>query len=210
MYDVCQRAVIIDTHIALFGEEQATVGSEYFSGRSYREFVAGTSPDRKQAALQSSLDNESSFWMTEESLCRCLQATGFTSVMKVVIPPIPLNVNDRVTLVAVKGSPVELLSCDMPRKGELPERANPSVLRASFIDKELMSVYWKKSSPSELAGIEELRARVAGADLRNQQLQSQLQTANATLDSVLNSKGWKFLNRCRQVRDRLGSISGRS
>jgi hypothetical protein len=92
----------------------------------------------------------------------------------------------------------------------LPERANPSVLRASFTDKELMSVYWKKSSPSELERIEELRARVAGADLRNQQLQSQLQTANATLDSVLNSKGWRFLNWCRQVRDRLRHMAGRS
>jgi hypothetical protein len=50
--------------------------------------------------------------------------------MKVLIPPIPLNVNDRITLVAFKGGPVELLSCDMPTKGELPERTNPSVLRA--------------------------------------------------------------------------------
>jgi hypothetical protein len=210
MYDVCQRAVIIDTHVALFGEEQVTVGSEHFSGRSYREFPPGTSPQRKQGALASSLDNESSFWMTEESLCRCLQTTGFTSVMKVVIPPIPLNVNDRVTLIAFKGSPVELLSCDMPTNDELPERPNPSALRASFTDKELMSVYWKKSTPAELEGIEQLRTRVSGADLRNQQLQSQLQTANATLDSILNSKGWRFLSRYRRVRDRLLNISGRS
>src|ERR1700730_17922695 len=126
MHDVCKRAVIIDTHVALFGEEQVAVGSEHFSGRTYREFIPGTSPERKQGALASSLDNENSFWMTEESLCRCLQAAGFTSVMKVLIPPIPLNVNDRVTLVAFKGSPVELLSCDMPTRTELLERANPS------------------------------------------------------------------------------------
>ncbi len=31
MHDVCQRAVIIDTHVALFGEEQVTVGPELFS-----------------------------------------------------------------------------------------------------------------------------------------------------------------------------------
>jgi hypothetical protein len=209
MYDVCQRAVIIDTHVALFGEEQVTVGTEHFSGRSYREFVPGTTPERKQGALASSLDNETSFWMTEESLCRCLQAMGFTSVMKVAIPAIPLNVNDRVTLVAFKGSPIKFLSCDMPMKGELPERANPSVLHASFTNKELMSVYWKTSSPAALERIEELPARVGGADLRNQQLQSQLQTANATLDSVLNSKAWKLLNRCRQVRDHLRYIAGR-
>lgn len=88
MYDTCQRAVIIDTHVALFGEEQATVGPELFSGRSYCEFPSNTPPERKQAALASSLDNESSFWMTEESLCRCLQAAGFTSVMKVLVRPI--------------------------------------------------------------------------------------------------------------------------
>jgi hypothetical protein len=71
-------------------------------------------------------------------------------------------------------------------------------------------VYWEKCAPAELQRIEELRARVVGADLRNQQLQNQLQTANATPDSVLNSKGWKFLNRYRQVRDRLRYIAGRS
>ena len=111
--------------MALFGEEQATVGPELFSGRSYCEFPSNTPRERKQAALASSLDNESSFWMTEESLCRCLQAAGFTSVMKVLVPPIPLNVNDRVTLLAFKGNPVQLLSCDMPTKHDLPERTNP-------------------------------------------------------------------------------------
>ena len=214
MYDVCQRAVIIDTHVALFGEEQATVGLDSFSGRSYCEFPSNTLPERKQAALASSLDNESSFWMTEESLCRCLRVAGFTSVMKVVVPPIPLNVNDRVTLVAFKGNPVQLLSCDMPTKHDLPERTNPFILRASFTDKELMSVYWRTSSRSGADGIEEgievLRARAASAELRAKQLQNQLQTANATLDSVLNSKGWKFVNRYRKVRDQLRSISGRS
>jgi hypothetical protein len=214
MYDVCQRAVIIDTHVALFGEEQVTVGPNLFSGRSYCEFPSNTPPERKQAALASSLDNESSFWMTEESLCRCLRVAGFTSVMKVVVPPIPLNVNDRVTLVAFKGNPVQLLSCDMPTKHALPERTNPFILRASLTDKELMSVYWRTSSRSDANGIEEgievLRARAAGAELRAKQLQNQLQTANATLDSVLNSKGWKFISRYRKVRDQLRSISGRS
>ena len=214
MHDVCQRAVIIDTHVALFGEEQVAVGPELFSGRSYCEFPPNTPPEGKQAALGSSLDNESSFWMTEESLCRCLRVAGFTSVMKVVVPPIPLNVNDRVTLVAFKGNPVQLLSCDAPTKHDLPERTNPFILRASFTDKELMSVYWRTSSRSGAEGIEEgievLRARAASAELRAEQLQNQLQTANATLDSVLNSKGWKFMNRYRKVRDQLRSISGRS
>jgi hypothetical protein len=130
--------------------------------------------------------------------------------MKVVIPPIPLNVNDRVTLVAVKGNPIQLLSCDMPMKDELPERTNPFILRASFTDKELTSVYSRTSAPSEADGIEVLLARAAGAELRAKQLQNQLQTTNATLDSVLNSKGWKALTRYRKVRDRLRSISGRS
>ena len=210
MYDVCQRAVIIDTHVALFGEEQVTIGLEPFSGRTYCEFPSNTPPERKQRALASSLDNDSSFWMTEESLCRCLKAAGFTSVMKVAIPPIPLNVNDRVTLVALKGNPVQLLSCDMPTKDDLPERTNPFVLRASFTDKELVSVYWGKSTAPAQEGIEQLRIRVASTELRNQQLDSQLRMASATLDSVLKSRGWKILTRYRKVRDRLRSISGRS
>lgn len=208
MYDVCQRAVIIDTHIALLGEQEVTIGSEHFSGRNYREFPSGTSPERKTAALRASLDNESSFWMTEESLCRCLRSVGFTSVAKAVIPPVPLNVNDRVTLVAFKGDSVELLSCDMPTKHELPERTNPFVLRASFTDKELVSVYWAKSPAQE--GIEQLLARAAGAELRNQQLKTQLLSSTATLNSILNSRGWKVLTRYREVRDRLRSIALRS
>jgi len=106
------------------------------------------------------------------------------------------------------------ISCDMPTKHDLPQRTNPFILRASFTDKELMSVYWRTSSRSDADGIEEgievLRARAAGAELRAKQLQNQLQTANATLDSVLNSKGWKFISRYRKVRDQLRFISGRS
>jgi hypothetical protein len=37
----------------------------------------------------------------------------------------------------------------MPTKSELRERADPSVLRASLTDKELMSVCGKKSTPGE-------------------------------------------------------------
>jgi hypothetical protein len=210
MYEVCQRAIVIDTHVALFGEERVAIGPELFSGRSYCEFPSNTPPERKQAALASSLDNDSSFWMTEESLCRCLKAVGFTSVMKVLVPSIPLNVNDRATLVAFKGTPVELRSCDMPTRDELPERSNPSVLRASFTDKELVSVYWGKSTPPEQEGVEQLRVRLATTELSNQQLNAQLQTANATLDLILKSRGWKLLTRYRKVRDRLRSVSGLS
>lgn len=88
--------------------------------------------------------------------------------------------NDRVTLVALKGNPVQLLSCDMPTKLDLPERTNPYILRASFTDKELTTVYWRTSALSEAGGIEEgievLRARAASAELRTKQLQNQLQS----------------------------------
>jgi hypothetical protein len=48
-----------------------------------------------------------------------------------------------------QGNPIKPLSCDMPTKSELRERADPSVLRASLTDKELMSVCGKKSTPGE-------------------------------------------------------------
>jgi SAM-dependent methyltransferase len=201
IYDVCERAVIIDTHIALFSEEQVNIGGAQYSGRSYREFAPGTPAEHKLAALASSLDNESSFWMTEESLSRCLHAIGFTSVMKVAMPPIPLNVNDRLTLVAIKGNPVKLLSCDMPVERQLPERANPSVLLASFTNKELVSVYRTRSSLSELSAVEPWREQVANATAKNQCLENELQATKATLNSVLASRGWKLLNHYRRLRD---------
>lgn len=209
MYDVCERAVVIDTHIALFGEQHVNIGDARFSGRTYVEFAPGTAAENKRAALASSLDNENSFWMTEESLARCLKAIGFTSVMKVVVPPIPLNVNDRVTLVAIKGAPVELQSCDMPAQQDLPERSNPSVLLASFTDKEMVSLYRIRSTASEVDSVGALRQQIAEMDRENQQLKKQLHVARTTLNSVLTSKGWRLLNRYRRLRDQLrGRVDG--
>lgn len=208
IYEVCERAVIIDTHIALFGEEQATVGDQVFLGRTYREFAARTPAEHKLASLASSLDNETSFWMTEESLSRCLEAVGFTSVTKVVMPPIPRNVNDRITLVAFKGSPVKLRSCDMPTERHLSERPNPSVLLASFTDKELVSLYRNRSNCSGFSMVEYLRQQLTEADSTSQQLRNQLEITNASLNSVLNSRGWRLLNQYRRVRSQLRSAIG--
>jgi 2-polyprenyl-3-methyl-5-hydroxy-6-metoxy-1,4-benzoquinol methylase len=201
IFDVCQGAVIIDTHIALFGEEEVTLGGAQYRGRTYREFAPRTAAGHKLAALASSLDNENSFWMTEESLSRCLQEIGFTSVLKAVVPPIPRNVNDRATLVALKGIPVKLRSCDMPLETFVSERPNPSVLLASFTDKQLISFYRDRTTSSELSIIEHSRNETADANVTIQQLRNQLAATTKTLDSVLNSTGWKLLNRYRKLRN---------
>ncbi|HEX6504788.1 MAG TPA: class I SAM-dependent methyltransferase [Terriglobales bacterium] len=208
IYEVCGRVAIIDTHVGLFGEEHVDVGGQAYFGRSYREFPSGTPSDDKVKALRSSLDNETSFWMTEESLTRCLQQIGFTSVMKVLLPPIPLNVGDRVTFVAIKGEPVQLRSCDMPESLEIRERTNPSVLRASFTDKELFCLYRKRNAADEMQELARLQACVSEEERRNRELTNQLSSTKATLNSVLNSKGWRFLEVYRSARNSFRRLWG--
>jgi hypothetical protein len=57
-----------------------------------------------------SLDNERSFWFTRPSLFNLLTRVGFTSVYTCQTPAFPGQTLDRDTLVAVKGSPQQLVS----------------------------------------------------------------------------------------------------
>ena len=83
-------------------------------------------------------------------------------------------------MIAFKGSPVGLLSCDLPTKDELPERTNPSAQE----------------------GTDQLRDTTRQCRIEKPATQYSAPEANAT-DSILNRKGWKSLTRYRKVRDHL-------
>ncbi len=94
---LCKKYIVIDTHISYEDEEKhqsvdpnlrenlseltnLIVKEKSYNGRFYQEFPPNTSKDVKEVCLQSSLDNEKSFWATQKSLLDMLKAAGFDGV----------------------------------------------------------------------------------------------------------------------------------
>src|SRR6185503_4881590 len=65
--------------------------------------------------LWASLDNPESFWLTRSSLYNALSHVGFTSVHECHVPAETVKPTGRVTLVALKGQPQELMSSPLMR-----------------------------------------------------------------------------------------------
>lgn len=59
---------------------------EYFDGYLYREHRTDSSPDQRAKKMRASLDNEHSFWATEEAIVQALRKAGFGMVFKVQWP----------------------------------------------------------------------------------------------------------------------------
>lgn len=126
MCAMTDRAVIIDTHVALAAEREVTHRGQSYWGRDHFEFAPGTSEEQKAESRLSSADNETSFWLTRPSLINAMSAAGFTSVYECFTPP-HLNYGrpgleslDRVTFVGIKGEKVRLNSS--PAANDLDER----------------------------------------------------------------------------------------
>src|SRR4030095_10523805 len=64
----------------------STCGARQYEGRLYREFPPGTARDTKDVSPTTSLENERSVWLTEESLVQMLHDVGFSGTEKVVFP----------------------------------------------------------------------------------------------------------------------------
>ena len=59
---------------------------EVFDGYLYREHRMDSSPDQRARKMRASLDNEHSFWATEEAIVQALRKAGFGMVFKVQWP----------------------------------------------------------------------------------------------------------------------------
>ena len=101
MAGVCDGFLLLDTHIALTDQPETikdgwrpelsevrelSFGGRQYQGRLYREFPAGTTRDVKDVSPTTSLDNELSVWLTEDSLVQMLHDVGFSGTEKVVFP----------------------------------------------------------------------------------------------------------------------------
>jgi Methyltransferase domain len=128
--DVCTGVLILDTHVALRGSSTHVHDGWEYRGLRFVEHDPRASGAQRARSLWASLDNAESFWPTRASLLTGLMRVGFTSVMTADVP-VAGSPRDRLTLVALKGSPVELRS--VPRgaaaRTHAPEQGPPRFVR---------------------------------------------------------------------------------
>lgn len=116
---MCDRFLVIDTHVALESYEQVEFrGSNYF-GKHGREFKKGLSVADKAKLLWSAVDNDETFLLSKKSLVRVLGRLGFSSVFECLVPFEYVKPADRVTLFAVRGKKLSLKT--FPRINGLEE-----------------------------------------------------------------------------------------
>jgi 2-polyprenyl-3-methyl-5-hydroxy-6-metoxy-1,4-benzoquinol methylase len=124
---LCDGFVVIDTLVALEDQPDSICdgwrpelsdlrrfdyrGREYH-GRTYREYAGDAPQLEKDLSVTSSLDNEHSVWLTEQSLIGLLRDVGFEQVQKVVYGPhengnwwADVHKDGRLLLVAFKQRP---------------------------------------------------------------------------------------------------------
>jgi SAM-dependent methyltransferase len=111
IFAVCQRIVVIDTHVSLYPEETFLYTGKRYQGKRVAEHALDVSFESKQNSVWASLDNHRSAYLTRPSLYTLLYDLGFTSVYECHIPQEPQKAKDRATLVAIKGATVSLVCC---------------------------------------------------------------------------------------------------
>lgn len=110
MHEVCDRVLVVDTHISLFGDTRHAFEGVQYGGRVFIEHLEDAAPEERLRSVWASLDNTRSFWLTRPSLFRLLHHVGFSSVLECHIPPEATKPEDRITLLAFKGERQKLLA----------------------------------------------------------------------------------------------------
>jgi 2-polyprenyl-3-methyl-5-hydroxy-6-metoxy-1,4-benzoquinol methylase len=124
VFEVCNRATIIDTHVSKSNEVSYTWKGRTYWGKYVSEHRADATHQEKLAAKWASLDNPRSFWLTRASLSNALRHVGFSSVYECLNPyeyhnprwPMAPDEHshvvwrDRFTFIAVNGQSEKLIS----------------------------------------------------------------------------------------------------
>jgi hypothetical protein len=121
--------LVADTHVAPTGRETRTRDGRTYHGHVLVEHDPRSTDEERLAAVWSSLDNVSAYALTRPSLETLLARSGFTSVYECHVPAEPEKEIDRVTLLALKRSPIDDLLTPAPPQDatRVPER--PSLSR---------------------------------------------------------------------------------
>jgi SAM-dependent methyltransferase len=122
--EVCRRALIVDTGVGSAGSEELRHREHAYRGARLVEHAPGSSEEERLQGVWSSLDNVTAVALTRPSLESLLAREGFTCVFECHVPAEPQKEVDRVTLLALKGAPVDGLLVPAPAADPagVPER----------------------------------------------------------------------------------------
>jgi hypothetical protein len=122
--ETCRRALVVDTGVGTAGREQLDHRGHSYRGVRLVEHATDSTESERLDAVWSSLDNLTAIALTRPSLERLVARQGFTSILECHVPAEPAKEVDRVTLLALKGSPLTALVSPSPAAGrdDVPER----------------------------------------------------------------------------------------
>ena len=129
LHAMCRQngCMIVDTEVAPQLDDTASWRGHNYEGLRSREHDDAETPEARRAKTFRSLDNTYNFLFGREALVRLLHDVGFTTVMEVHAPIEPFKKPHRVTLAAIKGTPVRLST--YPWLNEHSEQELIAVLR---------------------------------------------------------------------------------
>jgi Methyltransferase domain len=110
IHSVCDRLAIFETYVSMKPVVSFTYNGRMYWGSRYVEHDEKASASQKHKDLWASIDNPSSFWLTQASLCNALVHAGFTSAFVQLNPSLEKQPLDRHTFIALTGSPARVLS----------------------------------------------------------------------------------------------------
>jgi 2-polyprenyl-3-methyl-5-hydroxy-6-metoxy-1,4-benzoquinol methylase len=151
MRDCCTGITIVDTYIAAHPDKTMTINGKSVTGAVYTEHDTNTSREEKLADLWASVDNESSFWLSEESLTKAMIDAGFTSLNEVLLPFLSPSY-DRRTYLAMCGTPVAVKSSQATQaaKEQEPFYRDPAKLHPSQVRRSAAFKVAKRVLPQGL------------------------------------------------------------
>lgn len=125
--------VLIDTFVILSGRTTIKIGEREARGHPYFEHDDKADAATRTSRLWASIDNDTSFWLTESSLVNTLLAAGFTTIANVQCPTMPGNLHDRRTYLACRGTEVCLRTSDVTQtQPDYPQPESPNMHIDSF------------------------------------------------------------------------------
>ncbi|KPQ21383.1 MAG: Methyltransferase domain-containing protein [Rhodobacteraceae bacterium HLUCCA24] len=145
----CRGLLILDTFVATDRRCSIEFGGRVVHGSQYTEHDPEAPEEERLADLWASVDNDTSFWLTEDSLVNLLQDAGFSLCAELLMPAHPEHSYDRRTYVAFCGQPVRVLSSDMTDAAAAPEipQRNPNDIHPSQIRRSIAFRVGKRVLP---------------------------------------------------------------
>lgn len=105
---LCGRLLLVDTVVSLEGPEELTHAGRSYRGGRVREHEDDDPPELRRGRLLRSLENTFAVRLTRQSLAAAIGDSGFSSVLDCTVPVEPEKGEDRVTMAALAGDPVEI------------------------------------------------------------------------------------------------------